>query len=1644
MRKRCCIPKSIALGLALAMVIAFIVAGAAGAAVNTRPTARTQGELGLLGIGLSEFEIDGNAIDDAAVPGDDWNTLYNGGGHQQIWTGVITDTIGRFTSGSTDLEDFPTLSWDNNAPQDKADLLHAYVAVYAGNHVFFGADRYATSGTSYMGFWLLQNPVALTGGPSGGGFSGNRTLGDVLILADFSGGGKVTILAYRWEGVDNLVPLALDPNTSFAIVDSVATPSPWPYTPKSGTPNVFPAGAFFEGGADLGALSINGCFTYFIAESRGTTNLNAELKDFVLGDLPTKPYVTVPPGDTTLCVGSPAITLCPVVKPGTGAPPFTFAWSGPGIIDPTDSCQTVGGGFAAGTYEFGVVVTGCNLCSSDTAFVTLTIAPTPTGSIDGPATVCPGSTNDHCGSDSMSSYSWSISGDGSIIGPTNGQCVEVEAGSACDGSYTLTLDFTSGAGCEGSAEKTVAVVDEEAPVITCPADITIECSDSQDPASTGSATAVDSCGGGTPAITYDDDVTPGLCADSYSIERTWTATDACGNSSSCIQTITVQDTTDPQFVGTLPGDLTVECSAVPDPATLTATDNCDDDVVVTFDQTRTDGICLDSYILTRTWTATDNCGNSVDHVQVLTVQDNTDPQFVGPLPSDATVECNQVPMPPTLTATDNCDADVEVSYEQTRTDGSCLDSYTLTRTWTATDNCGNEAEHVQILTVQDTTDPEFVGPLPEDETVECSAVPDPPTLTATDNCDTDVEVTYAQTSSAGTIPGSYILTRTWTATDNCGNDAHHVQVLTVVDRTPPDITCPSDARFECDETVLYGEASATDNCDSSPVITWHERTVPGSCTFSYDIVRTWVATDDAGNADSCDQTITIFDATDPVLACPSDITFECDNFGDPGTASASDNCDTDPVVTSSDRIVEGSCPESYTIVRTWSAEDACGNVSTCEQNITVRDTTPPEITCPPDTSFEVGEDIIYGFPIVSDRCDDSVEVTFDDSRIDGVCPDSYTIERTWTATDNCGNSASCVQTVQIGDHTPPVITCPSDRTFECNQTIVFGEATAVDVGDPDPVITFVDNPIQGDCPGRFVIGRTWIATDACGNADSCLQTVTVVDTVAPVITCPPDTSFNCDQQVEFGQATATDNCDRNPVIASSDQTIPGNSAQQYVIARTWTATDACGNSSSCVQRVSIVDRTAPVLTGAPDGRLLCAQPVVFTEPTVTDNCDSAAVITVFSNTVTQGPGACEVTYTRCWEAHDAAGNVSNRVCQTIIRYEDTVPPVIVCAPDKVIPAGEPVVFDDPTVTDNCPIPGQGPALSSNLTMSVAEGETTFTTCWFAADLCGNVSDSCCQSITLEAPPEPDSFCTFSCWNWTAACLKDPYNHEISTPPACLRDDHFFDVFPNGVTIGSHSKAGLHTALWTSPGAVERFKCGYGLPMALKADYVDPSRNQLPELAGELLTLKLNREFSCSGYFEDYGYLAGTGCLGEVVVPSEVTNFAGLTVDQFIAIADQAIAGDKSVLLPYGYSYQRLWGAARFINWMFGSCNGFGTQSTEPPVFSSTNPETGVDELADPAAAAVPDAFSMTAEPNPLHTSVTVRLALPAEGDVSIDLYDIQGRKVIELVRAHKGAGYHAFTWNGTDSFGANVVPGVYFCRVQINGEPAAMEKLMKL
>ena len=770
--------------------------------------------------------------------------------------------------------------------------------------------------------------------------------------------------------------------------------------------------------------------------------------------------------------------------------------------------------------------------------------------------------------------------------------------------YTIARTWTATDACGNSSTclQTITVEDSTPPVFTmCAADVTVECTDSTDPANTGMSTATDNCDP-APVVTFADVTMAGACAQEYTIARTWTATDACGNSSTCLQTITVDDSTPPAFT-MCAADITVECTASTDPANTgmsTATDNCDPAPVVTFTDVTMAGACAQEYTIARTWTATDACGNTSTCLQTITIEDSTPPVFTM-CAADITIECTASIDPAdtvSSTATDNCDPAPVVTSADVTMEGACAQEYTIARTWTATDACGNTSTCLQTITVEDSTPPVFTM-CAADITIECTDSTDPTdtgTSTATDNCDPAPVVTSADVTMAGACAQEYTIARTWTATDACGNSSTCLQTITVDDSTPPVFTmCAADMTVECTDSTDpadTGTSTATDDCDIAPDVTFEDVTMAGACAQEYTIARTWTATDACGNASTCLQTITVDDSTAPVITmCPADVTLECTDSTDPmetGMAVATDNCDPAPIVTFADITTGVDC--SAGVQRVWTATDACGNSSTCIQVLQIDDTTPPDITlCAADVTVECTDSTDpadTGISTATDNCDPSPAVTFADVTMAGACAQEYTIARTWTATDICGNSSTCLQTITVDDSTPPVFTmCASDVTVECTDSTDpadTGMSTATDACDLAPDVTFADVTTEGACAQEYTIARTWTATDACGNSSTCLQTITVDDSTPPVFTmCAADITVECTDSTDpadTGMSTATDACDLAPDVTFADVTTEGACAQEYTIARTWTATDACGNSSTCLQTITVDDSTPPVFT----------------------------------------------------------------------------------------------------------------------------------------------------------------------------------------------------------------------------------------------------------------------------------------------------------------------------------------------------------------------------------------------------------------------------------------------------------------------------------
>src|SRR5207249_3381543 len=110
-------------------------------------------------------------------------------------------------------------------------------------------------------------------------------------------------------------------------------------------------------------------------------------------------------------------------------------------------------------------------------------------------------------------------------------------------------------------------------------------------------------------------------------------------------------------------------------------------------------------VITRTWTVTDACSNSVSQAQTITLKDTTAPSFVN-FPADATVECPGDTSPTATgapTGTDTCSS-ANVTHSDGETSGACVNHVVkvITRTWTVTDACGNSASQAQTITLKDT------------------------------------------------------------------------------------------------------------------------------------------------------------------------------------------------------------------------------------------------------------------------------------------------------------------------------------------------------------------------------------------------------------------------------------------------------------------------------------------------------------------------------------------------------------------------------------------------------------------------------------------------------------------------------------------------------------------------------------------------------------------------------------------------------------------------------------------------------------------------------------------------------------------------------------------------------------------------------
>ncbi|MEM9916926.1 MAG: lectin-like protein [Bacteroidota bacterium] len=374
--------------------------------------------------------------------------------------------------------------------------------------------------------------------------------------------------------------------------------------------------------------------------------------------------------------------------------------------------------------------------------------------------------------------------------------------------------------------------------------------------------------------------------------------------------------------------------------------------------------------------------------------------------------------------------------------------------------------------------------------------------------------------STGSCSGEKIIERTWRAIDPDDRNKRDscVQIIRL-EADGPTITCPADHTVTCESDISVHPSDADVHTDcslgfsinvSGPIVTG-DPDCPGT-VYEYK----FTVTDDCGRTAFCKQRFTIHNPG-PRIHCPADVTVECPSDIDPhpSDATVTTSCQLGYQVAMEGPDIYGSGCNGKTFTYTFIITDNCGRKDSCEQVYTLRDTTPPVFTHVPPNEDVCGYAPPFGTPQVTDNCG-IVHLTSYDRFVWGNCQQGEKKIRTWTATDECGNSSQATQTIKFNhDNHPPVFQdCPYDITVTassgCDKVVHWTPPTATD-NCGTPMVTSNFHP--GD---RFPSGVTevrYTARDACGNVSHCSFKITVRGNSLQLY-CPQDKYVTCDSRYD--------------------------------------------------------------------------------------------------------------------------------------------------------------------------------------------------------------------------------------------------------------------------------------------------------------------------------------------------------------------------------------------------------------------------------------------------------------------------------------------------------------------------------------------------
>ncbi|NNK81884.1 MAG: gliding motility-associated C-terminal domain-containing protein, partial [Flavobacteriaceae bacterium] len=874
----------------------------------------------------------------------------------------------------------------------------------------------------------------------------------------------------------------------------------------------------------------------------------------------------------------------------------------------------------------------------------------------------------------------------------------------------------------------ITIYDDIAPTASNPASLQFSCiGDLPAPNINVVADAADNCS--TPIINFESEVSDNnTCPET--ITRAYSVTDICGNSINVYQTIIIDDNINP--TASNPYTLQIsDSSSIPAPDINVVTDeadNCSIPTVAFVSETSDNQTCPET--ITRIYSITDDCGNSINVEHLIIVNDDVPP--TASTPQSLSFTCStDVPAPNTNVVTDASDnnSTPTVSFlSESTNSNSCPEI--ITRIYRVTDDCGNYIDVTQIIIIDDDIPPTASNPS-DIEIYDIANIPTPDinvVLDEADNCAIPTVAFISEVTNNDTC--QLIITRTYSVTDDCGNTINVSHDIIVYDNESPTATAPQDLTFSCEAEIpapnINVITDASDNFSTATVTfvsdVSNEQTCPETITRTYRII------DECGNYLNVSHDIIINDDINPTASNPQNITVanisEVPPIDTEVVTDEADNCSIPTVEFVSETTDNQTCPE--TLTRIYSVTDACGNSINVSHNIIVNDIEAPtanslnnlNLSCvseipEPDTSIVVATDNT-SIPTVTHLSDVSDN---------NSCPE--TINRTYRVADDCGNYIDITQLFTIYDDIAPTASNPQTLQFACNSEVPvpnINEVTDATDNCTTPTVAFVsetsDNQI---CPET--ITRIYSVTDACGNTINVSQNILIFDDVPPTASDPQDIeveSYN-DVPAEDSEIVIdeTDNCSI-PIVEFVSENIENFNCED-IITRIYSVTDACGNTINVSHTITVNHSGNPQPINLENVNLNCSSeiPTPYTNntfPAITSNYVSVNLISETSDNQT-----CPETIIRTYSVTDECNNTF--ITEQIFIITDTIPPTASNLDTLTVDCLDNV--PDPDITlitdanDNCSTP-----IISFVSDTHQENRCggTITRIYSIADACGNTID----------------------------------------------------------------------------------------------------------------------------------------------------------------------------------------------------------------------------------------------------------------------------------------------------------------------------------